>query len=148
MRIAEVIGTVTLSRMHPAVERARWIIGVPFSLKALEGDVPDGGRDANGLLQHLSPVGTHVDIDPCPAQRHRKRRADPDGLALCLPVNGTDGREQLGTPQPPRERAGHPIDGPHRLAPPVSPAGLEDAGGHAEPANHARGGATHVADMP
>ena len=42
MRIAEVIGTVTLSRMHPALERARWIVGVPFSLKALEGDVPDG----------------------------------------------------------------------------------------------------------
>jgi len=42
MRIAEVIGTVTLSRMHPALERARWIIGVPFSLKALAGDSPDG----------------------------------------------------------------------------------------------------------
>ena len=42
MRIAEVIGTVTLSRMHPSIERARWIVGVPFSLKALEGNVPDG----------------------------------------------------------------------------------------------------------
>jgi ethanolamine utilization protein EutN len=43
MRIAEVIGTVTLSRMHPSVERARWIIGVPFSLKALrENQGPDG----------------------------------------------------------------------------------------------------------
>ena len=37
MRIAEVIGTVTLSRMHPSLERARWVIGVPFSLKALRG---------------------------------------------------------------------------------------------------------------
>jgi ethanolamine utilization protein EutN len=35
MRIAEVIGTVTLSRHHPSVVGARWIIGVPFSLKAL-----------------------------------------------------------------------------------------------------------------
>ena len=43
MRIAEVIGTVTLSRAHPALERARWIIGVPFSLKALRaGKAPDG----------------------------------------------------------------------------------------------------------
>jgi ethanolamine utilization protein EutN len=43
MRIAEVIGTVTLSRVHPSLERARWIIGVPFSLKALqEGAAPDG----------------------------------------------------------------------------------------------------------
>ena len=42
MRIAEVIGTVTLSRMHPALERARWIIGVPFSLQALQSNSPDG----------------------------------------------------------------------------------------------------------
>ena len=45
MRIAEVIGTVTLSRMHPAVERARWIIGVPFSLQALQGDRGPDGED-------------------------------------------------------------------------------------------------------
>jgi microcompartment protein CcmK/EutM len=43
MRIAEVIGTVTLSRAHPALARARWIIGVPFSLKALrQNGAPDG----------------------------------------------------------------------------------------------------------
>ncbi len=43
MRIAEVIGTVTLSRAHPSLERSRWMIGVPFSLKALrEGGPPDG----------------------------------------------------------------------------------------------------------
>ena len=35
MRIAEVIGTVTLSRWHPRLGKARWIIGVPLSLKAL-----------------------------------------------------------------------------------------------------------------
>jgi ethanolamine utilization protein EutN len=43
MRIAEVIGTVTLSRMHPSVSGFRWVIGVPFSLKALHNDgAPDG----------------------------------------------------------------------------------------------------------
>ncbi len=43
MRIAEVIGTVTLSRGHPSLVGARWVIGVPFSLKALKGKhVPDG----------------------------------------------------------------------------------------------------------
>ncbi len=43
MRIAEVIGTVTLSRCHPSVAGHCWIIGVPFSLKALkEKAVPDG----------------------------------------------------------------------------------------------------------
>ena len=45
MRIAEVIGTVTLSRMHPALERARWIIGVPFSLKALGDQLDPDGED-------------------------------------------------------------------------------------------------------
>ena len=43
MRIAEVIGTVTLSRCHPSITGYRWIIGVPFSLKALRsGPAPDG----------------------------------------------------------------------------------------------------------
>ena len=43
MRIAEVIGTVTLSRWHPAVQGFRWVIGVPFSLQSLrEGKAPDG----------------------------------------------------------------------------------------------------------
>ena len=42
MRIAEVIGTVTLSRAHPSLGRSRWVIGVPYSLKALTEGVPDG----------------------------------------------------------------------------------------------------------
>ena len=43
MRIANVIGTVTLSRAHPALAAARWIIGVPYTLQALrQGDGPDG----------------------------------------------------------------------------------------------------------
>ncbi len=42
MRIAEVIGTVTLSRCHPTLVGARWLIGVPFSLKALQSGAPDG----------------------------------------------------------------------------------------------------------
>jgi microcompartment protein CcmK/EutM len=42
MRIAEVIGTVTLSRAHPSLGRSRWLIGVPHTLKALKEGVPDG----------------------------------------------------------------------------------------------------------
>src|SRR5436190_27970 len=42
MRIAEVIGTVTLSRAHPSLAGARWLIGVPFSLQGLRDDRPDG----------------------------------------------------------------------------------------------------------
>jgi microcompartment protein CcmK/EutM len=42
MRIAEVIGTVTLSRWHPAIGGFRWVIGVPFSLAGLEANKADG----------------------------------------------------------------------------------------------------------
>ena len=42
MRIASVIGTVTLSRCHPSLVSFRWIIGVPYSLKALNEGEPDG----------------------------------------------------------------------------------------------------------
>jgi ethanolamine utilization protein EutN len=45
MRIAEVIGTVTLSRVHPSLAGARWVIGVPFSLKALQAGGPPDGED-------------------------------------------------------------------------------------------------------
>ncbi len=45
MRIAEVIGTVTLSRCHPSVARFRWVIGVPYSLKALRDQTPPDGED-------------------------------------------------------------------------------------------------------
>ena len=45
MRIAEVIGTVTLSRCHPAVQGYRWIIGVPYSLKALKANAAPDGED-------------------------------------------------------------------------------------------------------
>jgi microcompartment protein CcmK/EutM len=45
MRIAEVIGTVTLSRVHPSLAGARWVIGVPHSLKALRAGGPPDGED-------------------------------------------------------------------------------------------------------
>ena len=45
MRIAEVIGTVTLARVHPSLTGARWVIGVPFSLGALRRDGPPDGED-------------------------------------------------------------------------------------------------------
>jgi ethanolamine utilization protein EutN len=42
MRIAEVIGSVTLSRVHPSLAGSRWVIGVPFSLEGLRQGRPDG----------------------------------------------------------------------------------------------------------
>jgi ethanolamine utilization protein EutN len=45
MRIGEVIGTVTLSRAHPSLVGARWIVVVPCSLKALRGGLRGDGED-------------------------------------------------------------------------------------------------------
>jgi ethanolamine utilization protein EutN len=45
MRIAKVIGTVTLSRAHASVTGFRWVIGVPYSLRALREDAAPDGED-------------------------------------------------------------------------------------------------------
>jgi ethanolamine utilization protein EutN len=45
MRIADVIGTVTLSRCHPSLQACRWIIGVPFSLNAMRHGLAADGED-------------------------------------------------------------------------------------------------------
>jgi microcompartment protein CcmK/EutM len=45
MRIVDVIGTVTLSRMHPSIVGARWLIGIPCSLKALRSQSVGDGED-------------------------------------------------------------------------------------------------------
>ena len=45
MRIAEVIGTVTLSRSHPSLTGARFVIGVPFGSNALRDGRPPDGED-------------------------------------------------------------------------------------------------------
>ena len=42
MRIAKVIGTVTLSRAHPSLAGLRFIIGVPYSLRGLRQHRADG----------------------------------------------------------------------------------------------------------
>lgn len=40
MRIGKVIGNVTLSRVHPSLVGARWLITVPLSLESLQSDEP------------------------------------------------------------------------------------------------------------
>jgi len=59
MRIAEVIGTVTLSRMHPSVTGARWVIGVPFSLTALREARPHGDGEALVIFDELGAGRGH-----------------------------------------------------------------------------------------
>lgn len=60
MRIAEVIGNVTLSRVHPTMTGARWIIGVPYSLDSLRDNSAPDGEDVV-IFDNLS-AGTGVRI--------------------------------------------------------------------------------------
>ena len=45
MRIAEVIGRVTLSRVHPSLRGARFVIALPLPHEALAGDSPQRGEE-------------------------------------------------------------------------------------------------------
>lgn len=56
MRIGEVIGTVTLSRWHPSLTGFRWVVAVPFSLKALQAGGPPDGED----LVVFDNLGAHT----------------------------------------------------------------------------------------
>ena len=45
MRIAEVIGRVTLSRSHPSLKGARFVIALPMPREALVEDSPKRGEE-------------------------------------------------------------------------------------------------------
>jgi microcompartment protein CcmK/EutM len=60
MRIAEVIGSVTLSRVHPALVGARWVIAVPFSLKALREESRPDGEDLVIYDDLGAGIGTRI----------------------------------------------------------------------------------------
>ena len=44
MRIAEVIGRVTLSKTHPSLVGATWVLAVPLAHTALKGDAAGRGE--------------------------------------------------------------------------------------------------------
>jgi ethanolamine utilization protein EutN len=45
MRIAEVVGRVTMSRLHPRLRGGRFLIALPLPLSALTADAPDRGEE-------------------------------------------------------------------------------------------------------
>ena len=45
MRIAQVLGTVTLSRFHPSLAGARYLVAVPLSLANLKGEAAPTAED-------------------------------------------------------------------------------------------------------
>ncbi len=62
MRIAEVIGTVTLSRCHPLIKGYRWVVGVPFSLQALRDGTPPDGEDLVILDELGAGLGQKIGV--------------------------------------------------------------------------------------
>ena len=52
MRIAAVIGKVTLSRLHPALSGARWVLGAPLSAAGL-GDQAQGRGEPVVIFDEL-----------------------------------------------------------------------------------------------
>ena len=70
MRIAEVIGSVTLSRVHPALIGGRWLVAVPFSLKALQDGAAPDGED----LVVYDDLGASAGRASASARARRRRR--------------------------------------------------------------------------
>jgi len=44
MRVAEVIGRVTLSQVHPSLRGATWLVAVPLTAAGVRGDVSGRGE--------------------------------------------------------------------------------------------------------
>ena len=45
MRIAEVVGRLTLSRAHPSLKAGRYVVALPLPRSAIVGDSDDRGED-------------------------------------------------------------------------------------------------------
>ncbi|MBX9677225.1 MAG: hypothetical protein K2X38_00590 [Gemmataceae bacterium] len=61
MRIAEIIGTVTLCRVHPSLQGYRWVLAVPYSLEGLKANKADG-EDLVAVDQMGAGLGQKVAI--------------------------------------------------------------------------------------
>ena len=65
MRIAEVIGKVTLCRWHPSLTGHRWLVAVPYSLAALRAGGPPDGEDFVLLDELGAGLGERVGVSEC-----------------------------------------------------------------------------------
>ena len=113
MRIAEIIGTVTLSRTHPTLVGARWLIGVPFSLEGLKADQPDGEdlviavgdvheksgvRRPRHAAQHRDVAAAQQLPRPIVVHRHRRTRQFQRGQICPSGFIGKSHNGQCGRP--------------------------------------------------
>lgn len=62
MRIAEVIGTVTLSRSHPSLAGARWRLVVPLDAAGLKGDAAGRQEPITAYDEYGAGLGSKIAI--------------------------------------------------------------------------------------
>ena len=62
MRIADVIGKVTLSRWHPTLGGATWLVAVPLSHEGLKGDASGRGEPFVVYDERAARDGTMIAV--------------------------------------------------------------------------------------
>ena len=89
MRIAEVIGTVTLSRVHPSLTGLRWLVVVPFSLEGLDGTGPADGEDLSFTITS-APAWAIGSVSARAARRLRLSPGEEAGRCLLCLYTGSN----------------------------------------------------------
>jgi ethanolamine utilization protein EutN len=86
MRIAEVIGTVTLVRVHPSLVGARWLIGVPCSLAGLKEGGTGDGEDLIVYDELGAGVGSRIGVSEGgeAAAAFYPRKVPVDAYCACI----------------------------------------------------------------
>ena len=86
MKIAEVIGTVTLSRSHPSFEAARLKLTVPYTLEELAADTSPQGEPLVIWDETGAGIGSKVAVAEGPeaAQPFRPKVIPVDAYAAAL----------------------------------------------------------------
>jgi ethanolamine utilization protein EutN len=62
MRIAETIGTVTLSKCHPTLIGATWLVAVPVTLEGLAGKAAGRGEPFVVYDEYGAGVGSRIAV--------------------------------------------------------------------------------------
>lgn len=86
MRIAEVIGRVTLSRMHPALRNPRFVVALPLPLAALTEDSSERGDEVVAFDQLGAGPGSVIGLSEGreAANPFGKTKTPIDAYCACL----------------------------------------------------------------
>ena len=86
MRIAEVIGRVTLSRFHPSLKGGRFLITLPMPLEALAGDPRTRGEDVVAYDELGAGPGAVIGLSEGreAANPFGKRKTPVDAYCACI----------------------------------------------------------------